>query len=143
MLQPIGLLRGLPVKQYRSMNVLRSIVKAGLVLSTGLYGCKQSVPVLCTAEYRSIVIRVSGDSLTDFYTVRLSTSDTIRRPNLDYKPQWYPVLDDSYHSTITNTQERYQFIGKIKNAIVVNEEYVIKADACHVYKVSGRDEVQL
>ncbi len=123
------------------MNVLSSIRIVVLSLATGLFGCRPEV--LCTAIHESITVRVSGDLLTDFYTVRVSTSDTIRRSNLDYKEHWYPVLDDSYQYKIANTQERYKFIGKINSTIVVNEEYVIRADACHVYKVSGNDEIQL
>lgn len=116
---------------------LSPIIFGGLIPS-----CKQEI--MCTQEFRTIGITITGDSLTDFYTIRNSNSDTIRfSTGVDPYSLCYPVLDDSYTSKIANSQESFTFIGEINDTIVVNERYVIKADYCHIDKVSGKSEVSL
>ena len=124
------------------MKVMGRVHIGFLAVWISMSACQQET--VCTTEFRSIGIRVLGDSLTDFYTVRTSTLDTIRRSTtLESRTHLYVVLDDTYQSRIANTQEQFTFIGKINNHIVVNEAYVIKADGCHIDKVSGKSEVQL
>ena len=121
------------------------IVFSLIFLSGILLSCDKNEQVGCTLEFRTIGVTVTGDSLTDFYTLRIPNSDTIRLSAIGFYPykKWYPVLDDNYQSKIANTQESFRFIGKINDTIVVNETFIIKADACHIEKVSGRSEVGL
>lgn len=114
---------------------------------TGLWACQTDVKAnegICTQEFHSIGLRVLGDSLTDFYTIRLSTPDTIRRSTgIESQTHWYLVLDDSYQRQLANKQESFRFIGKQGQRVVVQQDYVIAADQCHVKKVSGISEIQL
>ncbi|RYE13998.1 MAG: hypothetical protein EOP45_20315 [Sphingobacteriaceae bacterium] len=99
---------------------------------------------VCTQEFQSIGLKVLGDSLTDFYTVRLSTSDTIRRSTgVESQTHWYLVLDDSYQRQLANKQESFRFIGKQGQRVLIQQDYIIAADHCHVKKVSGISEIQL
>ncbi|MFZ4400208.1 MAG: hypothetical protein ACOYO1_09250 [Bacteroidales bacterium] len=115
------------------------------ILFAFILSCNHKDEVACTQEFRTIGITVTGDSLTDFYTIRLSTSDTLRfiYGNPFIENHWYPVLDDNYQSKIANSQESFRFVGEINDSMVVNETFIIKADACHIEKVSGRTEVSL
>jgi len=119
-----------------------SIVFAGLFQS-----CEEDVTsgIVCTQEFRSIGVSIIGGSLTDYYTVRNSNLDTIRFSEdiNSIDANWYPILDDSYQSKIANSEEVFTFIGEINNTIVINEEYIIKADECHIEKISGKSEIHL
>jgi hypothetical protein len=98
------------------------------------------VAVNCTEEFRSSILHVPGDPLTESYTIRISTADTIRNPgNSDLRPGYYIVLDDHYQPKLENQQDSFRFIGKRGNDVVVREDYVFKADYCHITKVSGKD----
>lgn len=113
-----------------------------IVVSFFIQSCKNK-EVNCTEEFRTVGVTVTGDSLTDFYTIRISNSDTIRIV-VDYpNNQWYPVLDDNYQNKIANSQESFRFIGEINDTIVVNEDFIIRADQCHISKVSGKEVVNL
>jgi hypothetical protein len=127
------------------MKARKLAVLIVLFLLAGLSACENdldSKQIYCTDEFRSIVIKVSGDPLTDHYTVRLSNSDTIRRQQMgEPQTQWYTVLNDTYQRKLANKQDVFRFIGKRGDVIVVEEDYLIGADECHVYKVSGKDEI--
>ncbi len=112
---------------------------------TGLVSlCACQEETVCTTEFRFVNIKVLGASLTDYYTIRITNSDTIRYENSRRdNTTTYVVLDDSYQSELANTQDRFRFVGEVNNVVVVNEEFIIKADKCHISKVSGREEVQL
>lgn len=95
--------------------------------------------VICTEEFRSALLHVPGDPLTDSYTIRLSNADTIRHSgNSDLRPGYYIVLDDNYKPKLENQQDTFRFIGKRGSAVVVREDYVFKANKCHITKVSGK-----
>jgi len=101
------------------------------------------VEIICSNEFRTIGLTVTGGRLSDFYTVRESTKDTIRFTESGTYPisRWYPILDDSYQETLKDTEEQFYFYGAIDGTRVVQELYFISADACHIFKVSGKESV--
>jgi hypothetical protein len=101
--------------------------------------------VICTEEFIVIGVKVSGATLSDYYTVRVSNNDTIRFTNNSTYPigNWYPILDDTYQTILENTEEDFIFYGKINDATVVNEAYIIGADQCHIKKISGASQVSV
>jgi hypothetical protein len=112
------------------------------------FGCseKKDVPqVMCTEEYRIVSLKINGDTLTDFYTVRELTGETIRYNTNGVKPfmNYYPVLEDSYQYILVNSSERFTFRGFIGEKLVVDEPYLIGADFCHIYKLNGNDEITI
>lgn len=126
----------------KHINRYKLIILCPIILAALFQSCKEETA--CTEEFRTIGITITGDSLTDFYTIRISNSDTIRI-SLDGYPnnQTYPILNDSYQSVIANSQESFNFIGEFNDTFVVNEVFVISADNCHIDKVSGKSEVSL
>jgi hypothetical protein len=109
-----------------------------------LISCTKDEEVICTMEYRYISIDVKGGILDDFYTIRKYTGDTIRneKDNIIVNNS-YIILSDNYQNKIKNKEEIFIFKGYITDSLVVNEQYVIKADECHINYVSGKKEINL
>ncbi|MBI1307608.1 MAG: hypothetical protein GC181_13480 [Bacteroidetes bacterium] len=95
----------------------------------------------CTTEFRTVGIEVTGKTLDDWYTIRLSNNDTIRIGT--QFENTYAVLDDNSQNLIAGREELFRFHGVIKDSIWVNEVITIKADECHIDYVSGNLKVSL
>jgi hypothetical protein len=110
-------------------------------LATLLCSCieeENKLGVICTEEFRSELLNVPGDPLTESYTIRLSNSDTIRHlANSDLSTNNYLVLNDNYQPKLENQQDTFRFIGKRGSEVVVWKDYVFIADQCHISKVNG------
>ena len=106
--------------------------------------CAKEEEVICTMEWRYISIDVKGGVLDNFYTIRKYTGDTIRyeKDNI-LGNNSYIILSDNYQNKIKNKEEIFIFKGYITDSLVVNEQYVIKADECHINYVSGKKEINL
>ena len=106
--------------------------------------CAKEEEVICTMEWRYISIDVKGGVLDNFYTIRKYTGDTIRyeKDNI-IGSNSYIILSDNYQNKIKNKEEIFIFKGYITDSLVVNEQYVIKADECHINYVSGKKEINL
>ena len=109
-----------------------------------IISCTKDEEVICTMEYRYISIDVKGGILDDFYTIRKYTGDTIRyeKDNIIGNNS-YIILSDNYQNKIKNKEEIFIFKGYITDSLVVNEQYIIKADECHIDYVSGKKEINL
>lgn len=109
------------------------------------FACSKEADVICTEEFRFVGVNVEGDSLSDFFTIRQKTSDTIRSNQSVVFPEyiWYIILDDSFSQTLKNSSETFTFQGLIKDSVVISQEYVIKADECHITRQSGPDKIIL
>ena len=106
--------------------------------------CAKEEEVICTMEWRYISIDVKGGVLDNFYTIRKYTGDTIRyeKDNI-IGSNSYIILSDNYQNKIKNKEDIFIFKGYITDSLVVNEQYVIKADECHINYVSGKKEINL
>ena len=109
-----------------------------------IISCTKDEEVICSMEYRYISIDVKGGILDDFYTIRKYTGDTIRneKDNIIGNNS-YIILSDNYQNKIKNKEEIFIFKGYITDSLVVNEQYIIKADECHINYVSGKKEINL
>ena len=109
-----------------------------------LISCTKDEEIICTMEYRYISIDVKGGILDDFYTIRKYTGDTIRyeKDNIIGNNS-YIILSDNYQNKIKNKEEIFIFKGYITDSLVVNEQFIIKADECHIDYVSGKKEINL
>ena len=109
-----------------------------------LISCTKDEEVICTEEYRYISIDVKEGLLDDFYTIRKYNGDTIRyeKDNIIGNNS-YIILSDNYQNKIKNKEEIFIFKGYITDSLVVNEQYIIKADECHINYVSGKKEINL
>ena len=104
--------------------------------------CHRDKEVVCTALFARVSIEVNGSSLNDFYTLRMNTSDTLRFPDGHFQ-NTYTVLDDNYQKVLENKSENFKFIGIISGIKVVDENFVISADKCHISKISGKNFVTI
>jgi hypothetical protein len=98
--------------------------------------------VICTEMFAAVTVKVEGKQLNDFYTIRSSTGETIRHEMM-FGDSVYTVLDDNYVSELKNDQDTFMFYGYYRGELVVEEEYIIRADECHVDKVSGKSRVDI
>ena len=100
--------------------------------------------IACTMEFRTISIKVLGDTLNYFYTIRVNTGDTIIvNSGTALDSETYPVLDDTYLNRFINSTEQFRFVGLKNNIVLVNELFTINADQCHINYVSGNQTVIL
>jgi hypothetical protein len=130
-------------KNEKHMKTRMLFLFPAIFLFSLISSCQQQVEqVICTMEFRTVSITVNGASLTEYYTLRESTGDTIRisRQNVPGNNA-YPVLDDSYQRTLQDRVENFRFQGWINDSLRANESFVIGADKCHIYYVSGNQVV--
>ena len=53
----------------------------------------------------------------------------------------YPVFGDEYQPSFANTEVQINFKGIINDQVIVNEDYTVGADCCHVYRISGNTNI--
>ena len=108
---------------------------------------------MCTQEYRILTISVKDQAsnpvlLDQYFVVKSSTgemidfsqedpfTDSINRLN-----GIYTLMTDGRMEMTSRAGVEFVFHGRIGNAEIVNEKYIIANDACHVSLVSGKTEV--
>ncbi|MCZ2277329.1 MAG: hypothetical protein LC117_05310 [Bacteroidia bacterium] len=100
--------------------------------------------VACTLEFRQISVKITGEKLDEWYTIRLKNNDTIRwETGHTAGAEYYPVLDDSYQPKLEGKTEEFRFLGFKNNVMLVNEPFIISADKCHINLVNGKSEINL
>ena len=99
-------------------------------------------PILCTEEFRTVGLEITGAELDNFFTIRKETNDTLEIASEPFL-SIYPVLDDNFQDELEGKEEEFIFLGFIGEEEVVRESFVIKADKCHIEKVSGPESVSL
>lgn len=115
-----------------------------LVISLGCSNREEEDDQLfCTLEFKTITVKVIGAELTEYYTIRQATNDTIV-----FSEDWlrfenyYPILTDSLNPyLIDNEPEIFQFVGFTGDAKVVEENYLIGSDQCHIVLEAGDTEI--
>lgn len=95
-----------------------------------LFGCNNKREKGCTEEFRSIYTLSVKDTLTSYYTLRLKNNQKIEIEKYDTDLR-YPVLNDQYGKLFPNTTEKFVFIGKVGEKIVVQDTFKISSDRCH------------
>ncbi len=103
---------------------------------------------ICTDEYRTIVVSITDSqgvpvALDDFKVVVLKNGRDITIELTDATFQFmrergtYPIFSDKYHEEYRQQELDITFTGFIDNREVVNSNYRVGADHCHVYHISG------
>ena len=104
--------------------------------------------IICTEEYRTITVNVRGKDgnavALDRFTVMVLPNET------DITPDWsdneidlmskngiYPLFSDKYSNTYRNKQIEINFKGYIGDKQVLDADYTVGADYCHVFLVDG------
>lgn len=110
--------------------------------------------VFCTEEFRSITVSVTDSNnepvaLDEFevlisengedITVTYSDSDLASFQSSGV----YPLINDSYLDAYQNKELVLNFKGSLNNVLIVDREYTVAFDCCHVSLVEGDLEVEL
>jgi hypothetical protein len=107
------------------------------------FSCKHNdKDTACTSMFASVSIEVNGGTLDNYYTIRSSTGDTIRITDGVFQNA-YTVLNDNYQQMLEDKQETFKFVGVKSGIKVVDENFIISADKCHISKVSGVNSVTI
>jgi hypothetical protein len=117
-----------------------------IALATLFTGCLDK-GTICTDEFRSVMVKVESAwaapvVVDEVYTTRKSTGEKISYPQ-DHSSGYYIVLDDSYQQKLKKDKDIFTFTGRRGGNIIFEETYEIKADACHISKISGKDTIRL
>ena len=105
--------------------------------------------VICTEIFKSISIKVVDAAGND---VLLSTHSTIRKRdkavfgrtmNDAANGEQYVLLDDSSVASLANTQDTVTFTATTKDGKPLSADFVVGADCCHIFKVSGPETLVL
>ena len=134
-----NLITGVPLLK-RKFNIFSFFI---FILMKALSSCApENDQVVCTMEWRTVTITVNRPPLDSFYTLREATGDTIRliRDNIPGSND-YPVLTDSYQPVLQGQTGTFRFLGFMQDSVTVNDAFVIGADRCHIYYVSGNQVV--
>ena len=96
--------------------------------------------LVCTLIFVTESVTVSGTVLDDFYSLRLSTGDTLRLEDYNSKDQYYPILDDSSIPQTKNIEERIDFVA-LRGDQILKTPYTFTSDGCHIVKKSGLEVI--
>lgn len=96
--------------------------------------------IICTEEFAMVGVTINGTQPDRTFTLRVKTGDTLNNTGFQ-TDQWYPVATDELRDALRNKQENFTFIGMKNDTVIYSANYVIGADDCHIYKISGPDSL--
>jgi len=110
--------------------------------------------VICTREYRTITINIKDKdgvavALDYFKVIVLSNGvDITLEPSsseYDYMANngTYPLFSDKYVAKYSNRELEINFKGYVDDELLVDSDYVVGADCCHVLLIEGEKEVRV
>lgn len=106
---------------------------------------------LCTTEFRSVVILIKNSSdnspvvLTSYKVILTSNNLDITTydSNLGDNNGYYIVATDATSGLKRNSNNEVEFQGFINNTLVIQKQFVINRDCCHITLVSGDTEAYI
>ena len=126
-----------------------------LILILPLASCINDDSVVCTMEFVTIGIQVTDSldnpvKLDDYYTINNSTKEELHFKDMD--PFWdsinvvrgyYTLATDSERDWTNRKNLKVTFYGFIDSVKVIEEEYIISDDICHIYLIRGKQHIVL
>lgn len=103
----------------------------------------QPEEIICSTISKTIEVTINGQELDSYYTIRISSQDTIRSEGNRTEENFYPILSDLYHTNLINKKDSFHFVGLVNDSIIVIEPYLIGGDDCHIYLQSGPTTINL
>ena len=108
--------------------------------------------IACTEEYRTITISVKDQegkavALDDFQVVILPRGADITPDTGSSDYEWmmingvYPLFSDKYSMEYRDKKLEINFKGYVENRLVVDSDYTVGADCCHVLLFEGETDV--
>jgi hypothetical protein len=96
-------------------------------------------PLVCTEQFVTITLQITGPPPSDYYTLRLNTKDTLRSDFI-YE-NYYPVVNDNLVNQLQRNQsEIFVFVG-VRQDNPIFETFEIQSDGCHVIKIKGPETI--
>ena len=102
--------------------------------------------IACTEEFRTIGVTITQDNQPlnlDRYTVTTEGEALELDNNLGMGSGWHTLFTDAFQKTYQNREITLSLKGYLGTEMVVNQDYVVGADCCHIYLVSGPEEISL
>ncbi|MDX1767687.1 MAG: hypothetical protein R3294_06515 [Arenibacter troitsensis] len=133
---------------------------AGIILVLLTLNCSDSdtddtsncTDVFCTEEFRTITISVKDKdgaavALDHYKVVVLSDGEDITLNASSSEYEWmskngsYPLFSDKYVTKYRNKEIEINFQGFIDDELLVDSDYTVGADCCHVTLVEGETDI--
>lgn len=111
--------------------------------------CPCPKDIMCTEDFRFVTVTVvdkTGTPVTfDRYeTVRASNSTVLaRKDNTEMAPGTYVIASDGEKEGISTCGEKFLFRGYRGGKKLLEEEFTLRNDCCHIERQSGRTEIVL
>lgn len=122
---------------------MNKILSAGFALILlSLSSCDLVNPQACDLQFVSITVEISGADLNQTYTITDQTDTLHVGDNLEFG-DFYTIVSDSNQDELEGDEIEVEFHGYIGDSLAVVEPFTVGADICHVYKVSGKDKIEL
>lgn len=107
---------------------------------------KDCSEAICTDVYVSIPVTVLYEDgspvILDSYEVRELETGRVRNvPNWGTDSHTYTIATDGDREDFYNKKVKLQLIGKIAGKIILQENYTVTADCCHISLLEGNKEV--
>lgn len=106
---------------------------------------------VCTEEFRTITVSVKDKGgvavALDYIEVVLSNGDdvTLDTSGSDYdrmaKNGTYPLFSDQYVAKYSNRELELNFQGYVDDRLLVESDYVVGVDCCHVTLIEGEKDI--
>lgn len=106
---------------------------------------------LCTEEFRGVALIIKNkDDGTGYvlskFTVKVLPENkdiTIESSDLMKKEGFYFITNDNQLETFKNKSLDVEFKGYVDDSLVIQKQFTIKGDCCHIYLVKGETLVYL
>ena len=126
-----------------------TILSLALLLFLGACNDDDCNNTACTEDFRSVVVRVvdqSGAPVDLDRTESALEDGTLLVVNTGNPPEFenaYTVANDSHMDDLPGSNNLVTFRGWIDDVEVVNQEFVITRDCCHIGKGEGPDQIMI
>jgi hypothetical protein len=108
----------------------------------------------CTEVFKTIVVTIKDSEnnpvvLDSFKVTNLENGDDLTRElnNTEFEAMRekgiYPLFGDEYARGFSNREVEINFKGYIDNEEIINSDYKVGADCCHVILISGDPEISI
>ncbi|MCI4667504.1 MAG: hypothetical protein MRZ79_05030 [Bacteroidia bacterium] len=119
-----------------------SVIAVLIFFLLTLSSCDLVNPPECTLDFRSVVVEVNGAQLSKTYTIA-GQADTLHKNENPVSGNFYTIIDDNNQSELENSEMDVVFHGYMGDSLAVSETYEVGADECHIFKVSGKNIIEL
>jgi hypothetical protein len=108
----------------------------------------------CTEVFKTIVVTIKDSEnnpvvLDSFKVTNLENGGDLTREldNVEFETMSengvYPLFGDEYAGDFSNSEVEINFKGYIDNQEIINSDYMVGADCCHVILISGDPEISI